>query len=369
MSERVANPAAPATVARIRLFLGLVAAEQIAFAIAVLPGWSPGRAAIAATGLSLGVMAALLCAWRLGRGEAWPLIPAWIAGIAAMLQAFLIHSPSPAAYLLLGCAGLWTCVEVGRLPLLSIYDPVGRTPPVSAVSPKLGPGAASWLRGRAWLAVAAMLIAGFASPTIAATTFDPTLAGPHDLSLSVLCETSSNPSAEVVTVHVKFHWQRSDALPFGQTGAPGPNDAVGVWAQENGMLQEYLTSYPSWDVATGFPIHHVELQPDAWAASTGPFHLEADGGIPRVPFGRADSWTSVRGLPQSQAKQLVVDWHAIQAGTTYAATWVFQADPGTKPAFVEVEYEHLSRTTFQVVADCAHPTTTYPTHFYVMPSS
>jgi hypothetical protein len=48
--------------ARVRLFLGLLAAEQLGFAIAVLPDWTPGRAAVATAALLIGSVDALVIA-------------------------------------------------------------------------------------------------------------------------------------------------------------------------------------------------------------------------------------------------------------------------------------------------------------------
>ena len=61
------NSVSPGDLARIRLFMALIAAEKVAVAVVILPAWTPFRAAVAGLGLAFtGARAATAGRWGSG---------------------------------------------------------------------------------------------------------------------------------------------------------------------------------------------------------------------------------------------------------------------------------------------------------------
>jgi hypothetical protein len=346
-----ANPTVPYGLTRVRLLLGLIAAEQTAMMLVWVPTLTAGRAVVATVGLALGVVASVLAFWLLGRGRGWPLVLGRFGAAAAITQAFLMHGGVPEAAFWLLCGA----VVLASGPLLdSDLWEWGKT---------AGPSH-RW----ALVLLIPMIVAGFALPTAANSTGDPTQVGPDSLKLRIGCQTDRTPDYVIVTARVEFHWLGVDLLPDGLAGAAGARDWIAVWANQADLLQAWLgeaNTYPPDAYTGGGMIHHSSFARSPWTGLAGPVNLSIDGRPARTPFASAVSWNSWSNLPQTDASLLEVRWDTIEPGRAYAATWHFRADPGTTPAFMEVQYNHLDRMTFQNGANCGNPTVAYPTRYSV----
>jgi hypothetical protein len=353
--SRAASPnlPAPRDLTRVRLLLGLIAAEQAAMLLVWVPTLTAGRAVAASVGLALGVVASMLAFWLLGRGRGWPLVLGRFGAAAAITQAFLMHGAVPEAAFWLLCGA----VVLASGPLLdSDLWEWGKT---------AGPSH-RW----ALVLLIPMIVAGFALPTAANSTGDPTQVGPDSLKLSIGCQMDRTPDYVIVTARVEFHWLGVDLLPDGLAGAAGARDWIAVWANQSDLLQAWLgeaNTYPPDRYTGGGMIHHSDFGQSPWSSLAGPVNLSIDGRPATRPFASAPdwNWSSSSGLPQTDAKVLEIRWDTIEVGRTYAATWSFRADPDTAPAFMEVQYNHLDRMTFQNGADCSRPAVAYPTRYLV----
>jgi len=353
------NSVSPGDLARIRLFMALIAAEMVAVAVVILPAWTPFRAAVAGLGLALGISASLLTAWRLGK--VLDLLPGVVGVgiVCAIAQALLSQSdPREPAYVLLGAASL------------------------IAVRPLLGPDLMSWItspgqppayfRPLPGALLGAMLVAGFVLPGFASSTHDPTQIGPDGVAdsmhLAVTCQATQTGSLLTAIVHVEFSWPRTDLLPHGLTGTAGANDLVTIWAEGDIARQQWasLANPPS------TTMEPLGMAPDLsnWGLSTtvGPIDLTVDGRPPNRGFGRALEQTQAT-FATSSGQKLDVYWQAIEAGRTYAANWTFLSQPGEAAPFIVVRYDHLGRLLFQAGADCSRPSVPYATQFMVEASN
>ena len=339
-------------IARIRLFMALIVAEIVATALVILPTWTPVRAAVAGLGVALGAAAALFTTWRLGKGLAWLPAVAGVGVVCAIGQALLSQSdPREPAYILLGAAALL------------------------AVRPLLGPDLMSWITSPdeapafARPLLGAMLVAGFVLPGFASSLHDPTEIGPDGVAdsvhLAVTCQATQTGDIVTASAHVEFRWPRTDLLPRGLTGTADANDFITIWP-EGDMARQQWASLANPSSTTMEPL---SMAPDLsnWDLSTtvGPIDLTVDGRPPREGFGLAIGVAQGAASSQSLAQRLDVNWQAIDAGRTYAATWTFRSIPGGTVPFVVVQYDHLHRLLFQAGADCSRPDVVYATQFMV----
>jgi hypothetical protein len=346
------NSVSPGDVARVRLFTALIAAELVAAAVVILPTWTPVRAAVAGFGLALGIAASLFTAWRLDKGMDW--LPG-VVGVGvgcAIAQALLSQSdPREPAYVLLGAAALL------------------------AVRPLLGPDFMSWItspgKPPAFVRplLIAMLVAGFVLPGFASSMHDPTQIGPDGVAdsmhLAVTCHAKQTGDLVTATAHVEFSWPRTDLLPHGLTGMAGANDLITIWPEGDIARQQWASlANPS-----STTMEPLSMAPElsSWDLSTtvGPIDLTVDGRPPYRGFGRAIGVAQGAASSQSLAQRLDVNWQAVDAGRTFAATWTFQSIPGGPVPFIVIQYDHLHRLLFQAGADCSRPSVAYATQFMV----
>ncbi len=219
----------------------------------------------------------------------------------------------------------------------------------------------------------AMLVAGFVLPGFASSTHDPTQIGPDgvedSMHLAVTCQAAQAGDVVTATAHVEFSWPRTDLLPHGLTGTAGANDLLTIWAEGDIARQQWASlANPS-----STTMEPLGMAPDLsnWGLSTtvGPIDLTVDGRPPREGFGRAVGAALNPTLPQTIAQRLGVNWQAVEAGRTYAATWTFQSIPGGPAPFIVIQYDHLRRLLFQAGADCGRPAVSYTTQFMVEASN
>jgi hypothetical protein len=345
------NSVSPGDLARIRLFMALIAAEMVAVAVVILPDWTPFRAAMAGLGLALGISASLFISWRLGKGLDWLPGVVGVGIVCAIAQALLSQSdPREPAFVALGAAALVAVRPLLGPDLMSWITSPGQPP--AYVRPLLG----------------AMLVAGFVLPGFASSTHDPTQIGPDGVAdsmhLAVTCQAAQTGDVVTATAHVEFSWPRTDLLPHGLTGTAGANDLLTIWA-EGDIARQQWASLANPSSTTMDPL---SMAPDLsnWDLSTtvGPIDLTVDGRPPNRGFGRALEQTQAT-LATSSGQRLDVFWQAIEAGRTYAANWTFMSQPGEGAPFIVVQYDHLKRLLFQAGADCGRPALTYTTQYMV----
>jgi hypothetical protein len=324
--------------ARVRLFLGLLAAEQLGFAIAVLPDWTPGRAAVATAALLIGSVDALVIAWLLGTGRLWALPVALLAAAGALVQAWLSQTdPHEPAFVLIGAFAI---VAVGTIlgpDLMSWPEGIGKPP--TALRPLLS----------------ALLIAGFVGPGWAASLSDPTQTSGTGLDVGITCRFTRTGGAAIATARVQFSWARTDLLPAGWSGDSSAHDTVRVVAFRAEKVDQWKADgdSPELPLASGYGYPWTAFEVDA-----DPMDLTVDGSPPRVGLRWFDPFSS--RLPSTT---LGITWKAVEPGHAYGVTWLLLGDPTDAPPFLIVEYDHQNRVLFQNAVDCGNPSVVYQTRY------